>query len=147
MEEEGIIDDSHNYFLVYYSVVSFFASSHYSQYMQNAHLCTRELLESAVTSLTETSSCECYSFCNDQFVRCHDHPGGLLEEEECIGIPISGCNWAMLEELEKDDNVRDRSSAAAAGKHHRGILVWMTWIVVLVRMMRRNDPFLPLVVV
>lgn len=45
---------------------------------ENAHLCTRELLDSALQSeaMTEEEkrSCECFAFCDGEFVKCQDYP-------------------------------------------------------------------------
>lgn len=57
---------------------------------QNTHLCTHELLDTAIDQ-----DCECYSFCDGEFFTCHDFPGGLLNAQLCSGVPVSGCNRAV----------------------------------------------------
>lgn len=55
---------------------------------QNAELCTKKLLDSV------EEECDCYAFCDSQFVKCQSDEGGLLQNSECAGIPITGCNRA-----------------------------------------------------
>jgi hypothetical protein len=59
-------------------------------FQQNPNLCTEELLASV-----PDVSCECFAFCDLEFVQCHTYPGGLLLGEQCSGTPVSGCNRAM----------------------------------------------------
>merc|ERR1712232_338211 len=55
---------------------------------QNAALCTNQLLD------TVTEKCDCYAFCDSEFVKCQSAEGGLLASFECSGTPITGCNRA-----------------------------------------------------
>lgn len=56
---------------------------------QNTHLCTHELLDTV-----PDQDCECHSFCDGEWVQCHNFPGGLLNSQVCTGVPVSGCNRA-----------------------------------------------------
>jgi len=55
---------------------------------QNADLCTDQLLD------TVGGKCDCYAFCGSKFVSCQSAQGGVLQSDECNGIPITGCNRA-----------------------------------------------------
>jgi hypothetical protein len=71
---------------------------------QNPHLCTHKLLD------TTTVDCECYSFCDGVFSKCHDFPGGLLSAQFCNGIVVSGCNRANAREEEAEGG-KEKSGA------------------------------------
>ena len=74
---------------------------------QNPHLCTDDLLDSAIEE-----DCECYSFCDGEFTTCYDFPGGLLNSQLCPGVPVSGCNRARVqatEELASGSDFRNRA--------------------------------------
>ncbi|KAG7366676.1 hypothetical protein IV203_029346 [Nitzschia inconspicua] len=55
---------------------------------ENPQLCTVSLLRTV-----EEEACECYSFCDGEFVGCDSYPGNFLGSE-CQGVAISGCNFA-----------------------------------------------------
>jgi hypothetical protein len=55
---------------------------------ENPQLCTVSLLRAV-----EEEGCECYSFCNGEFVGCDSYPGNFLGPD-CQGVAISGCNFA-----------------------------------------------------
>merc|ERR1712238_636654 len=57
---------------------------------QNADLCTDQLLD------TVGGKCDCYAFCGSKFVSCQSAQGGILQSDECNGIPITGCNRAVV---------------------------------------------------
>lgn len=56
---------------------------------ENPELCTKSLLE----TVDEDVICECYSFCDEEFVGCDPYPGSFLGPE-CDGVAITGCNFA-----------------------------------------------------
>ncbi len=56
---------------------------------ENPDLCTKSLLE----TVDEDVVCECYSFCNEEFVGCDPYPGSFLGPE-CEGVAVTGCNLA-----------------------------------------------------
>jgi hypothetical protein len=55
---------------------------------ENPQLCTVSLLRTV-----EEENCECYSFCDGNFVGCDSYPGNFLGAD-CSGVAISGCNFA-----------------------------------------------------
>lgn len=55
---------------------------------ENPQLCTVSLLRSF-----EEEACECYSFCDGEFLGCDSFPGNFLGSD-CSGVAISGCNFA-----------------------------------------------------
>ena len=57
------------------------------QLQQNPSMCTDDLLA------TTDEECECYSFCDGEFVECTQFPGALLLS--CLGQAVSGCNQAL----------------------------------------------------
>jgi hypothetical protein len=50
-------------------------------------LCTVSLLR----TVTDDVQCECYSFCDEEFVGCDSYPGHFLGSS-CLGEAVSGCN-------------------------------------------------------
>jgi hypothetical protein len=54
---------------------------------ENSELCTVALLDSV------QERCECYNFCDGEFVGCAPWPGNVMGDT-CQGTPISGCNYA-----------------------------------------------------
>lgn len=81
---------------------------------QNTHLCTQQLLDTAIDQ-----ECECYSFCDGEFSTCHDFPGGLLTPQLCSGVAVSGCNRAVA-------NGGNTSSAEG-----RGLVVFVRLAIIL----------------
>jgi hypothetical protein len=55
---------------------------------QNPSMCTDDLLA------TTDEECECYSFCDGEFVECAQFPGALLLGSQCTGQAVTGCNQA-----------------------------------------------------
>lgn len=89
---------------------------------ENAELCTVALLESVASK-----DCECYSFCDDQFVKCESSLGGLLKGGECPnGKAISGCNLAGAVDRDKYQSKGGRSSAEASSR-----LLLPAWTIIL----------------
>lgn len=56
---------------------------------ENPDLCTVSLLN----TISHDEPCECYSFCDGEFVGCDSYPGKFLGEK-CPRNPVSGCNFA-----------------------------------------------------
>lgn len=56
---------------------------------ENPELCTKSLLE----TVDEDVVCECYAFCDEEFVGCDPYPGSFLGSD-CDGVGVSGCNLA-----------------------------------------------------
>jgi hypothetical protein len=56
---------------------------------QNPSMCTDDLLA------TTDEECECYSFCDDEFVECTKFPGSILLATRCLGQAVTGCNPAL----------------------------------------------------
>jgi hypothetical protein len=56
---------------------------------ENPDLCTTTLLG----SVEEDTVCECYAFCDGEFVRCDPYPGSYLGPD-CDGVAVTGCNLA-----------------------------------------------------
>jgi hypothetical protein len=59
------------------------------QIQQSPSMCTDGLLA------TTDEKCECYSFCNGEFVECTKFPGAILGDERCAGQAVTGCNQAI----------------------------------------------------
>jgi hypothetical protein len=56
---------------------------------ENSELCTVSLLN----SINHDEPCECYSFCDGEFVGCDSYPGNFLRDK-CPQNGVSGCNYA-----------------------------------------------------
>jgi hypothetical protein len=70
------------------------------EFQQNPFACTEELLA------TTTEVCECYTFCNDDFVSCSSWPGQMIQsgEIDCKEANIvAGCT-AKVAALYDEDN-------------------------------------------
>mmetsp|Transcript_17736 Transcript_17736/g.40933 ORF Transcript_17736/g.40933 Transcript_17736/m.40933 type:complete len:558 (+) Transcript_17736:73-1746(+) len=68
---------------------------------ENPGLCTVSLLESAKVD----TPCECYSFCDGEFVGCDNYPGDFLGDQ-CPKNGVSGCNYASaIDDLNGSDDV------------------------------------------
>mmetsp|Transcript_36387 Transcript_36387/g.56525 ORF Transcript_36387/g.56525 Transcript_36387/m.56525 type:complete len:443 (-) Transcript_36387:212-1540(-) len=76
-------------------------------FQQNPNLCTEELLASI-----PDVDCECFAFCDFEFVQCHSYPGGLLLGEQCTGTPVAGCNRATAQK-NKEKEVEGESNGIA----------------------------------
>jgi len=74
---------------------------------ENPKLCTLSLLN----SVDQDEKCECYSFCDGEFVGCDRYPGSFLGTK-CPGTSVSGCNRASaIDDLNGyDGNVEDFES-------------------------------------
>ncbi len=70
---------------------------------ENAGLCTVSLLN----SVDPDENCECYSFCDGEFVGCENYPG-KFQGSMCPRNPVSGCNYASaIDDINGDDDVTD----------------------------------------
>ena len=56
---------------------------------ENPQLCTVSLLN----SVDSAKECDCYSFCDGEFIGCQNYPGKYLRSQ-CLGEGISGCNYS-----------------------------------------------------
>lgn len=56
---------------------------------ENPELCTVSLLN----SVDSEEECDCYSFCDGEFIGCQNYPGKYLRNK-CLGEGISGCNYS-----------------------------------------------------
>lgn len=77
---------------------------------QNPDMCTIQLLNSA------PNECDCYAFCDSEFVKCQSSQGGLLSFDECGGTPVTGCNRAGLASFTARDDDDFRASEKASEK-------------------------------
>jgi hypothetical protein len=77
---------------------------------QNDDMCTKELLDGVVD---ETTTCECYNFCGEEFLGCQDFPGKKLQESEVCpdAILITGCNYAGVTTTEPMSAAAGRGSS------------------------------------
>ena len=67
---------------------------------ENPGLCTVSLLDSANVE----TPCECYSFCDGEFVGCDNYPGDFLGDE-CPQNGVSGCNYASAIDVNGSDDI------------------------------------------
>ena len=66
---------------------------------ENPGLCTVSLLN----SINHDEPCECYSFCDGEFVGCDNYPGNFLGDK-CPQNGVSGCNYASaIDDGNEDD--------------------------------------------
>eukprot|EP00536_Pseudo-nitzschia_multiseries_P011808 jgi/Psemu1/30104/gm1.30104_g len=77
---------------------------------ENPELCTVSLLNT-VDIGDDEQQCECYSFCDGEFVGCDSYPGNFLGDR-CPGTRISGCNYAgAIDDVNGDDTgIDDKGS-------------------------------------
>jgi len=67
---------------------------------ENPDLCTVSLLN----SVDRNELCECYSFCDGDFLGCDSYPGGFLGNK-CPQNGVSGCNYASaIDDVDDDDS-------------------------------------------
>jgi hypothetical protein len=86
---------------------------------ENADLCTVALLES-ISAAGQNEKCECYAFCDNEFVKCESALGGILHSDECPGTPISGCNMAGAIDRVEDNDYYDADEEGEPGRQSSG---------------------------
>jgi hypothetical protein len=87
-------------------------------------LCTEELLDSV-----PDVDCECFAFCDFEFVKCHAYPGGFLLGEQCTGTTVAGCNRATAQR-NKEQNVERASNGLAVSSTFVGSVLplFLPWV-------------------
>ncbi len=78
---------------------------------ENADLCTVSLLN----TVDPAEMCECYSFCDGEFVGCENYPGKFLGSK-CPRNGVSGCNYAIASDDVNGDDDKFQSCAICPDK-------------------------------